>query len=520
MLDGQPDSGSRDSGSKNINATVSNKDRFNSAQHSADNLVFEDQNEGLLETDAGNDVVRTSSTSSNQQRKTAAGYVEKTKYGVADPDEADEDIQAEIQDKTPTTQRRVVKEAEQKAVKKLGPLATCFTIFKGFVATGILYVPKDFKNGGYIFTPITLIASLIVTLYCARLLLDVNERIGGGSFPEMGKKAYGKPGKIFVEIVLVASQFGFCTAYVYFIASQIGGEGGVIPCITGDKKCMDGVEIEKWIWMPICMAIYVPLVMVRKIEVFAITHAFGDAMIIITLIIIFVYAGMDISDKGPQMDEIKPVGELWADAIGFSVYTYEGIGVILPIQEVTADKKNYYKLLCITVTLIATLYIIFGEFTVIAWGDTKDFDEPLITACLPEKNVVTYIVKILFSFNLFFSYPLVIHPANLVIESWLFEGWAKTRKRQMSKNLSRTIVVALSCVVALAIYEKLDRFLSITGALTCIPVAFLIPAALHLEVIAKKDNNKTSVIIDWAILIGGTIALLYCTTMAIITFND
>ena len=187
------------------------------------------------------------------------------------------------------------------------------------------------------------------------------------------------------------------------------------------------------------------------------------------------------------MTEIGAVGELWADAIGFSVYTYEGIGVILPIREVTADKENYYKLLCITVSFIAGLYIIFGEFTMLAWGDTEDFDEPLITSSLPSKNVVTYIVKILFSFNLFFSYPLVIHPANLVVESWLFEGWPKSRKRQMSKNVSRTVIVALSCVVALSVWDYLDRFLSITGALTCIPVAFLIPAGLHLQVIAKPE---------------------------------
>ena len=125
--------------------------------------------------------------------------------------------------------------------------------------------------------------------------------------------------------------------------------------------------------MPICMAIYVPLVMVRKIEVFAITHAFGDLMIIITLIVIFIYAGIDLAEDGPKFTDVKPVGELWADAIGFSVYTYEGIGVILPIREVTADKKNYYKLLCITVTLIAILYIALGEFTAIAWGDNKSF---------------------------------------------------------------------------------------------------------------------------------------------------
>ena len=89
----------------------------------------------------------------------------------------------------------------------------------------------------------------------------------------------------------------------------------------------------------------------------------------------------------------------------------------------------------------------------------------------------------------------------------------------MCKNLSRTIIVGLSCVVALAVYDKLDKFLSITGALTCIPVAFLIPAALHLH-IAKTDKNTKAIVIDWTILILGFIALLYCTTVAILTFND
>ena len=82
------------------------------------------------------------------------------------------------------------------------------------------------------------------------------------------------------------------------------------------------------------------------------------------------------------------------------------------------------------------------------------------------------------------------------------------------------MIVALSCVVALSVFDKLESFLSITGALTCIPVAFLIPAALHLEVVAKADNDKTAKIIDWSILICGTVALLYCTTMAILGFND
>ena len=129
---------------------------------------------------------------------------------------------------TPMTKRKVLKEEALNNVTKLGPYATAFTIFKGFVCTGILYMPKDFINGGYAFSAACIIGSLIMTLYCANLLLQISEKTGRNDFPSIGFTAFGKPGKIAVDIVLFASQFGFVTAYVFFIAQQIGGPLGII----------------------------------------------------------------------------------------------------------------------------------------------------------------------------------------------------------------------------------------------------------------------------------------------------
>jgi len=46
------------------------------------------------------------------------------------------------------------------------------------------------------------------------------------------------------------------------------------------------------------MCIYTPLVYVRKIEVFAATHLFGDIMIIITVVVLCIYAGIDVGKDG------------------------------------------------------------------------------------------------------------------------------------------------------------------------------------------------------------------------------
>ena len=46
------------------------------------------------------------------------------------------------------------------------------------------------------------------------------------------------------------------------------------------------------------MVIYVPLVLVRKIEKFASTHLFGDIMIFITLVAIITYSSIHVSESG------------------------------------------------------------------------------------------------------------------------------------------------------------------------------------------------------------------------------
>jgi solute carrier family 36 (proton-coupled amino acid transporter) len=146
----------------------------------------------------------------------------RSKFGNVVDDDSDEDdnLKRKLVNKTPTTARRIKQEDAVDKVDKLGPWATAFTIFKGFVASGILYMPKNFINGGYLFSALTMGGSLALTLFCAKLLLDTRAKLGG-SFSEIGEKTMGRSGKIMVDVTLVGSQVSFVTAYVYFISKNI-----------------------------------------------------------------------------------------------------------------------------------------------------------------------------------------------------------------------------------------------------------------------------------------------------------
>ena len=75
-----------------------------------------------------------------------ASFSTRQKCGVGDDEDEinDPDIIEKIADQTPQTKRRIIKEEQTKKQEKLGTMATAFTIFKGFVCTGILYIPGDF----------------------------------------------------------------------------------------------------------------------------------------------------------------------------------------------------------------------------------------------------------------------------------------------------------------------------------------------------------------------------------------
>ena len=110
------------------------------------------------------------------------------------------------------------------------------------------------------------------------------------------------------------------------------------------------------------------------------------------------------------------------------MYAFEGIGVILPIREITEKKEDYLKIFMLVVGSIGIFYVFFSEYMIFGYGADK-VSYPLITESLPRKSPVTYIIKVLFCIMLLFTYPLQIYPANNVIESYLTPGWPKSRKR-------------------------------------------------------------------------------------------
>ena len=90
------------------------------------------------------------------------------------------------------------------------------TIFKIFIGSGVLFLPKAFSNGGWLFSVIAMLVMAIITnvtmmkLVACRAVMASKERTYGA----MGYRVAGARGQLAVNVSVVLSQIGFCCVYV------------------------------------------------------------------------------------------------------------------------------------------------------------------------------------------------------------------------------------------------------------------------------------------------------------------
>ena len=136
---------------------------------------------------------------------------------------------------------------------------------------------------------------------------------------------------------------------------------------------------------------------------------------------------------------------------------------------------------------------------------------------LPSSSVFFCLLKMAFAANLVCSYPIMITPANVIIESYIFKRMKqKSTLRHWLKNFSRFVVCITACYCAVALADKIDKFLGLMGALLCAPLALTMPAMIHLKLIAKTTRQK---LVDIMLIMVSVLALLFSTAQSVLNWN-
>lgn len=134
-----------------------------------------------------------------------------------------------------------------------------------------------------------------------------------------------------------------------------------------------GWDVSRWSCAFVMMAICSGVSLFRDMTKFAPTFLFGNLMILVNIIVVVIYLSAELAGReeghklGPNINAINTM-QYW-NMIGFSCYSYEGIGMILPIMNICECPEKFDKIMITAFVFLTAIYCVFSDFCYLVIGD-------------------------------------------------------------------------------------------------------------------------------------------------------
>ncbi|KIV78487.1 hypothetical protein PV11_10199 [Exophiala sideris] len=400
---------------------------------------------------------------------------------------------------TPGMRKR--KHKERKHGGNNSSMNAAMLLLKSFVGTGVLFLPRAFLNGGMLFSSLVLLFVAALSFYCFILLVNTRNVVEA-SFGEMGGILYGKWMRALILFSIVVSQIGFVAAYTVFTAENLQA------FVLAVSKCKSFIDIKFMVLMQ--LVIFLPLSLIRDIGKLGFTALVADAFIMLGLIYLYYYDIKTVVDHSGIADITLFNPSSWTLFIGTAIFTFEGVGLIIPIQESMKRPEKFPEVLAIVMVAITILFTSIGALSYAAYGSKT---KTVVLLNMPQDNKMVNAVQFLYSLAILLSTPLQLFPAIRIMENELFTRSGKYNPYiKWQKNGFRFLLCCLCALIAWGGAGDLDKFVALVGSFACVPLVYVYPPMLHLKAVAKGRWTR---VWDYVITVLGVAGCVYTTVLTV-----
>ncbi|XP_030482104.2 amino acid transporter ANT1-like [Cannabis sativa] len=411
---------------------------------------------------------------------------------------------------------------------------TIANIVVSIVGTGVLGLPFAFLTAGWLAGSVATVFAGISVYYCMFLLvkcsnkLSLKEEEGEDddddgddltnikTYGDLGYECMGTTGRLMVETLIGISQCGGCVVNLVFIGQNL-------------SSVFRAHNLSFSTYILLLVPIEIGLSWIRSLSSLAHFSIFANVCNVLAMGIVVKEDIQQVLKSEFLFDDRTAITSKFgglAFAVGMAVFCFEGFGMTLALEASMKDKRSFPKVLAQAFFGIALLYVLFGFFGYMAYGDqTKD----IITLNLP-RNWWALTVQIGMCLGLIFTFPITVHPLNEIIErrlkknKWCYNsnkendsdhGHSTTRIGVLGIYSSRGILVIGLAVLASYVPE-FGVFTSLVGSTVCALIAFVFPAIFHLKLLASSLNLWQKAL-DLFILSCGLLFAVYGTYNTVIS---
>ncbi|XP_002154489.2 proton-coupled amino acid transporter 1 isoform X1 [Hydra vulgaris] len=382
-------------------------------------------------------------------------------------------------------------------------------ILKGNIGTGILGLPSAIKHSGVLVGPTVLAIIAVISVHCMHLIvlcsryLSQKNNVENYDYGEVAEEIFSEYGekpkyiaRLTIDIFLVLTQLGFCCVYFLFVAENLAQVFGMY---------------EVRIWILIVLAPVLLLSFIRKLNFIAYLSTFANVLCFFGLVGTFQYLLFNLQNPAIYPAS-KPIRE-FPLFFGTALFAFEGIGVVLPIENKMRKQEDFFWVLDTSMATVAILYIAMGFFGYVAFGE-----EILASVTLNLPKLPFYvIVKLSYTLAIFLTYFIQFYVPMEILIPPLQRGAGKNCKLA-SDAFMRISMVTVTCALAISI-PQLDNFISLIGATVAAALALIFPPILYIKCFWNEDIGKFEIIKNLTIsLLGfiGAVTGTYITCEAIV----
>ncbi|KAF9210036.1 neutral amino acid transporter [Haplosporangium sp. Z 27] len=403
----------------------------------------------------------------------------------------------------------VIEEEEEDTDEKISFGRAVLMLFKSFIASGILFLPNAFKNGGILFSCIVMVLIAVLCMHSFMLLISCR-KLHVGSYGDIGGHFFGRWMRYAVLFMIAISQFGFCCGYCIFFATQFS--------LAIDL--MGGHHLNRIVWIAIFFVLIVPFTLVRNIGKLGISVIIADACIIVGLVYVYVYDIKELARNHGSPSLRLFNGHDFGLFIGTAVFAYEGIGMIIPICGSMRNPEQFPRALGLVLTVVCAILVSFGAMGYAAFGENVQgvILENLPTSS-PGERKGREAIQLLYCIAIVLTTPLMLFPCIRIVEHAVFSifGVPPPGKGKLWKeNLVRVLVDLAVAGVAYGAYYKLDTVISFIGSFACCPLLFIFPPLFHIK--AFPEYPLWRKLTDVVFIIFGLLVFVYTLIITVENF--